>query len=72
MMSKFAETSSGSDTLAMESLVAVSTRDLQNIQAAYQLNGKNYLKLSQLVRTFLKGRRKLSHLLGTGLSEKRS
>ena len=72
MMSKFAETSFGSDTLAMESLVAASTRDLQNIQAAYQLNGKNYLKLSQLVRTFLKGRGKLSHLLGTGPSEKRS
>jgi len=30
------------------------------------LNGKNYLKWSQLVRTFLKGRSKLSHLFGTG------
>ena len=41
------------------------TGELQNIQAAYRLNGKNYLKWSQLVHTFLKGRSKLSHLLGT-------
>jgi hypothetical protein len=47
----------------------MSTGDLQNIQPAYRLNGKNYLKWSQLVRTFLKGRGKLSHLLGTGPSK---
>ncbi|KAK3038071.1 hypothetical protein RJ639_031625 [Escallonia herrerae] len=40
--------------------------ELQNIQSAYRLNGKNYMKWSQLVLTFLKGQRKLSHLLGTG------
>ncbi|KAK8340668.1 hypothetical protein V6Z12_A08G113300 [Gossypium hirsutum] len=39
------------------------TSEFQNIQVAYRLNGKNYLKWSQLVRMFLKGRRKLSHLL---------
>ena len=39
--------------------------ELQNLQVAYQLNGKNYLKWSQLIRTFLKGKGKLSHLLGT-------
>ncbi|KAK2997372.1 hypothetical protein RJ639_026039 [Escallonia herrerae] len=39
--------------------------ELQNIQSAYRLNGKNYMKWSQLVRTFLKGNGKLSHLLGT-------
>ncbi|KAK8369238.1 hypothetical protein V6Z12_A01G098600 [Gossypium hirsutum] len=39
--------------------------EFQNIKVAYRLNGKNYLKWSQLVRTFLKGRGKLSHLLGT-------
>lgn len=39
--------------------------ELQNIQPAYRLNGKNYLKWSQLVRTVLKGKGKLSHLLGT-------
>ena len=36
---------------------------------AYQLNGNNYLKWSQLVRTFLKGKGKLSHLLGKGPSK---
>ena len=42
------------------------TGDLQNIQATYRLNGQNYLKWSQLVRTYLKGKGKISHLLGTG------
>ncbi|XP_073148285.1 uncharacterized protein [Henckelia pumila] len=45
------------------------TGELQNIHSAYRLNGKNYLKWSQLVRTFLKGKGKLSHLLGTGPKE---
>jgi hypothetical protein len=36
------------------------------------LNGKNYLKWSQLVRTFLKGKGKLSHLLGKGPSTRDS
>ncbi|XP_059440211.1 uncharacterized protein LOC132172685 [Corylus avellana] len=35
--------------------------ELQNIQAAYRLNRKNYLKWSQLVRTVLKGKGKISH-----------
>ena len=39
--------------------------ELQNIQAAYRLDGKNYLKWSQLVRTVLKGKGKISHLMGT-------
>ena len=42
------------------------TGDLQHIQAGYRLNGKNYLKWSQYVRTYLKGKGKLSHLLGEG------
>ena len=37
--------------------------DLQNIRASYRLNGKNYLKWSQFVRTYLKGKGRLSHLL---------
>ncbi|KAK5838239.1 hypothetical protein PVK06_006967 [Gossypium arboreum] len=45
------------------------TSEFQNIQVTYRLNGKNYLRWSQLVRTFLKGRGKLSHLLGTGPKE---
>nr|XP_027083707.1 uncharacterized protein LOC113706007 [Coffea arabica] len=39
------------------------TTEFQNIHAAYRLNGKNYLKWSQLVRIFLKGKGKLCHLL---------
>ena len=38
---------------------------MQNIPTTHRLNGKNYLKWSQFVRTFLKGRGKISHLLGT-------
>ncbi|KAK8317667.1 hypothetical protein V6Z12_A13G124300 [Gossypium hirsutum] len=45
------------------------TNEFQNIQVVYRLNGKNYLKWSQLVRTFLKERGKLSHLLETGPKE---
>ena len=33
---------------------------------SYRFNGKNFLKWSQVVRTYLKGKGKLSHLLGTG------
>ena len=40
--------------------------ELQNIQVTYRLDGKNYLKWSQLVRTVLKGKGKISHLMGTG------
>ena len=41
--------------------------ELQNLQTTYRLNGKNYLKWSQLIRTFLKG--KVGHLLGTDPKE---
>ena len=40
--------------------------ELQNIQAVYRFNGKNYLKWLQLVHTFLKGKEKLTHFLGMG------
>lgn len=40
--------------------------DLQNLHASYRLNGKNYLKWSQVVRAFVKGKGKLNHLLGVG------
>ena len=40
--------------------------ELQNIQVAYRLDGKNYLKWSQLVHTVLKRKWKISHLMGTG------
>lgn len=41
-------------------------RELQNLQATHQLNGRNYLQWSQLLKSFLKGMGKLSHLIGTG------
>ena len=40
------------------------TVELQNIQLSLRLNGKNYLKWSHFVQTFLKGRGKLNHLTG--------
>jgi hypothetical protein len=43
--------------------------ELQSIQPAYRLHGKNYLKWAQLVRTVLKGKGKLSHLTGDGPAE---
>lgn len=55
-----------SDNRNSDSINTPSTEDLQNIPAAHRLNGKNYLKWSQFVRTFLKGRGKISHLLGIG------
>ncbi|KAI6683703.1 hypothetical protein NL676_029616 [Syzygium grande] len=42
------------------------TSDLQNIRPALILNKKNYLKWSQFVKMYPKGKGKLSHLLGTG------
>ena len=46
--------------------------DLQNVRASYRLNGKNYLKWSQFIRTYLKGKGRLDHLLGTGLAKEDS
>lgn len=63
-MSEITETTSNTQSEEIQSNHALG--ELQNIQAAYRLNGKNYLKWSQLVRTLLKGKGKLSHLLGTG------
>ncbi|EXC02059.1 hypothetical protein L484_024023 [Morus notabilis] len=42
------------------------TGDLQNIRASNRLNGKNYLIWTQIVRTYLKGKGRLNHLLGKG------
>src|ERR1051325_8110591 len=35
--------------------------ELQNVHSAYRLNGKNDLKWSQLIKTILKGKGKVSH-----------
>ena len=44
----------------------IAAGELQNIQPSLHLNGKNYLKWSEFVQTFFKGKGKLSHLLETG------
>ena len=63
-MSEVAETT----TIAQSEEIVQSQQlgELQNIQAAYKLDGKNYLKWSQLVRTAVKGKGKISHLMSTG------
>ncbi|KAJ1386917.1 Retrotransposon gag domain [Sesbania bispinosa] len=38
--------------------------DLPILQGSYRLDGRNYLQWAQLVRTTLKGRKKLSHIEG--------
>ena len=43
--------------------------ELQNVDSAYRLNGKNYLKWSQLIRTILKGKGKGSHIIGNAPDE---
>jgi len=45
-----------------------SSGELQSINVVYRLNDKNYLQRLQIVRTLLKGKGKISHLDGTGLS----
>ncbi|EXC06057.1 hypothetical protein L484_009968 [Morus notabilis] len=64
-MSEVAETTATIQSEDAE-IVRPQAGELQNIHAAYRLNGKNYLKWSQLVRTVLKEKGKISHILGTG------
>ena len=65
MMSSSA-TSTGVIVLAPVSTISTSsTNELPPIHSVYRLDGKNYLKWSQLVRMYLKGRGKLNHLLAT-------
>lgn len=63
-MSEIAETTA--TTPSQEIVPSQQPGESQNIQAAYRLNGKNYLNWSQLVRTLLKGKGKINHLMGTG------
>ena len=63
-MSEVAETTT---TTQSEKIVrSQQPGELQNIQATYRLDGKNYLKWSQLVRTVLKRKKKINHLMSTG------
>ncbi|KAK4437689.1 hypothetical protein Salat_0102900 [Sesamum alatum] len=63
-MSETSTNSSNPSGIAVESTPNPSSGDLQNINPSYRLNGRNYLQWSQIVRTFLKGRGKLNHLIG--------
>ncbi|RVX16321.1 hypothetical protein CK203_014550 [Vitis vinifera] len=64
MMSKVTEMTT--TTHSEEIVRSQQSGELQNIQATYRLDEKNYLKWSQLVRTVLKGKGKISHLMGIG------
>ena len=67
-MSEISETiNSATSSMTANNNAAIG--ELQNIQTAYRLNGKNYLKWSQFIRTYLKGKGKLSHLQGAGPQE---
>lgn len=61
-MSEVSQTSTQSEEPTVQTIPG----DLQNILAAFRLNGMNYSKWSRFVRTFLKGKGKLGHHLGTG------
>ncbi|KAK2433017.1 putative mitochondrial protein [Trifolium repens] len=43
--------------------------ELQNIHSAYRLNEKNYLKWSQLIKTILKGKGKVKHIMNAAPKE---
>jgi hypothetical protein len=43
--------------------------ELHNIWPSNRLNGKNYLKWSQFIQTYIKGKGRLSHLLELGLTK---
>ena len=53
-------------SIESDSAPVLATGELHNINNSYRMNGRNYLQWSQIVKTFLKGKGKLSHLDGTG------
>lgn len=53
----------------VDEVVQKTQEELQNINTAYRLNGKNYLKWSQLVGRTLKGKGKANHLTGDAPKE---
>ena len=65
-MSKTFEATNIPAVQPIEGLPNQSNGELQSIHTTYWLNWKNYLQWSQIVKTFLKGKRKMNHLLGTG------
>ena len=65
-MSEATEITTTAQSQSKEVIRSQQRRELQSIHAAYRLNGRNYLKWSQLIRTILKGKGKISHIMGTG------
>ena len=65
-MSEISETASPMSTREVISIEpstgGTSSDELPGMHQSYRLDGENYLQWSQLVRTFLKGRGKISHL----------
>ena len=57
-------------TVNSENQTNQTTGELQNLQVSYRLNGRNYLKWSQIVKTFLKGNGKINQLLGVSPNPK--
>ncbi|KAI9196243.1 hypothetical protein LWI28_022206 [Acer negundo] len=57
-MSEVPPLNEGSSCQNEDVMSAPSKGEMQNIQPAYRLNGKNYFKWSQVVQTFLKGKGK--------------
>ena len=43
--------------------------EFQNIVRSFKLNGGNYLEWSQLIKTYIKGKGKLNHLIGPVVSK---
>lgn len=64
-MSNGKETSAISTTLVEEIGHNPQFGEFQNIQPAYKMNVKTYLKWSQLIHTIPKGKGKINHLIGT-------
>ena len=66
-----------SNTLEVDSLISSQTTiqqstpltEFQNIVGSFKLNRGNYLEWSQLVKTCIKGKGKLSHLMGPMVSK---
>ncbi|XP_024025677.1 uncharacterized protein LOC112092823 [Morus notabilis] len=64
-MSEVAETTVTTRSEDADTVRPQQVGELYNIQTAYRLDGKNYLKCSQLVQIVLKEKGKISHILGT-------
>ena len=64
-------TSEVDSSISSETTIQQSTplAEFQNIVGSFKLNGGNYLEWSQLVKTYIKGKGKLNHLIGPVVSK---